>query len=126
MSDANNRQVAGEHYKAGYQHWDWSRDIELNPMQYQISKYVTRSRKKNGLQDLEKALHFAEKELENVVAKMAKIATLTDEYFKSNQLTADETYILRRVSHLSMPDIESLEEVIVSLRGMIQNQKEQG
>lgn len=125
MSDANNRQVAGDHYKSGYQHWDWARDIGLNPMQYQISKYVTRSRKKNGLQDLEKDLHFAEKERENMIAQMHKISALTDEYVRANNLTHEEAVVIKRVSLLATPDIEMMEDIILNIKSMIQIQKEQ-
>lgn len=59
MSVANSKQVGGNHYKTGtVEHWD-----VFGP-EYLIAsatKYVGRWRKKNGVQDLEKALHYAEK-----------------------------------------------------------------
>ena len=62
MASANQRQVAGDHYKkAKYQHWDFAADNRLGYFEGQITKYVTRWREKNGIQDLEKALHFADK-----------------------------------------------------------------
>lgn len=61
---ANEKQVAGDHYRAKLQHWDFVVMMKLNYFEGQITKYVTRHRKKNGIQDLEKALHFAEKHLE--------------------------------------------------------------
>lgn len=60
--DPNKRQVAGSHYAAPIQHWDYvilalgHRYLEGN-----ITKYVTRHRKKNGIQDLQKALHYLDK-----------------------------------------------------------------
>lgn len=67
---ANERQVGGAHYRSGMQHWDLI-------SQYQgsvyligcITKYLTRWRKKNGLQDLEKALHYLDKLMELVQAQ---------------------------------------------------------
>lgn len=63
---ANETQVGGEHYKrAGkHQHWDFAALNKLRYFDGQITKYVTRWRNKNGLQDLEKALHFCEKLIE--------------------------------------------------------------
>lgn len=61
---ANNRQVGGEHYKAEYQHWDFVHDLDLDYWQACASKYVTRARKKNGLEDLQKAPHYLQKRAE--------------------------------------------------------------
>lgn len=60
---ANNKQVGGTHYAEGgeVQHWDF---IAMNNLSYLVgcaTKYITRHRKKNGRQDLEKALHYVEK-----------------------------------------------------------------
>lgn len=68
MTSANTRQVGGEHYKGAYQHWDWAIDIKLGPLEYALTKYVARWRKKNGMQDLQKSLHYAEKLIEVVKA----------------------------------------------------------
>lgn len=66
MSNANTQQVGGGHYKGTtYQHWDFvmialaGRYLEGN-----ITKYVTRWRKKNGLEDLKKARHYLTKLIE--------------------------------------------------------------
>lgn len=70
--NANNKQVAGTHYnagEAGIQHWDL---VHANDLCYLVgcaTKYLTRFRKKSGLQDLQKALHYTEKLVE-VNAKM--------------------------------------------------------
>lgn len=59
---ANDRQVGGAHYGGGeYQHWDWIHDCRIPYTPATASKYVDRWRKKNGKQDLEKALHYLEK-----------------------------------------------------------------
>lgn len=64
MSKANEKQVGGSHYQAVYQHWDMVIEHDLNYFEGQITKYVMRARKKNGLQDLQKAQHFLEKYME--------------------------------------------------------------
>jgi hypothetical protein len=59
---ANERQVGGDHYKgAEYQHWDYAHDVKLHGLPWAASKYVSRHRKKNGKQDLEKAVHYYDK-----------------------------------------------------------------
>jgi hypothetical protein len=62
MSTANDRQVAGSHYRASLQHWDYVVGaLENRYLEGQLTKYVFRWRKKNGLQDLDKSLHYAQK-----------------------------------------------------------------
>lgn len=61
---ANERQVDGQHYKSSLQHWDYVVANELDYFQAQITKYITRWKKKNGLKDLLKAQHFLEKYIE--------------------------------------------------------------
>lgn len=68
---ANERQVAGNHYgKITYQHWDFAVDVDLSYLIGCASKYVTRWRDKNGVQDLEKALHYLQKAEETDVLAM--------------------------------------------------------
>jgi hypothetical protein len=61
---ANDKQVGGEHYKSDIQHWDYVHANNLDYFQAQITKYVERHKKKNGKEDLEKAMHFLEKYIE--------------------------------------------------------------
>ena len=62
---ANSRQVGGNHYATGGpQHWDMVAQFNLDYFQGQITKYLFRWRKKNGVQDLEKARHFLDKYIE--------------------------------------------------------------
>ena len=65
---ANEKQVAGNHYKTSNpdipQHWDIVALHNLDYFQGQITKYVMRWKNKNGLQDLQKAMHFLEKYIE--------------------------------------------------------------
>lgn len=65
---ANERQVAGDHYRGAMQHWDYVIANDLDYFQGQITKYVGRWKKKNGMQDLEKAQHFLEKYIEEIRA----------------------------------------------------------
>ena len=59
MLSANQHQEGGSHYAGSFQHWDFvceclgGRYLEGN-----LTKYIARWRKKNGLQDVKKALHY--------------------------------------------------------------------
>lgn len=65
MAKANSEQVGGDHYKGvAVEHWDIVAQHELDYFQGQITKYVMRWKKKNGIQDLLKAEHFLRKYIE--------------------------------------------------------------
>ena len=91
---ANDKQVGGSHYRAQVQHWDMVADHQLNYFEGQITKYVMRARKKNGKQDLEKAMHFLEKYLEVydklVPPKVDFILNLEDDIPKLGPVRAPE------------------------------------
>lgn len=61
---ANARQVGGDHYRTSIQHWDYVWANGLDYFQAQITKYVSRWKKKGRLQDLHKARHFLDKYIE--------------------------------------------------------------
>lgn len=64
LQKANETQVGGAHYKGPYQHWDLVWDCDMGYFTGQITKYIARHAKKNGLQDVQKAIHFARKLVE--------------------------------------------------------------
>lgn len=81
MSEANKRQVAGEHYRvngAELQHWDIVEMFRLDYFQGQVTKYLFRWRHKNGVEDLEKAAHYLEKYIELEKAKELQTKIDTD------------------------------------------------
>lgn len=57
---ATDKQVGGSHYNMPYQPIKFITENKLNFIQGNIIKYVSRYKSKNGRQDLEKALHYAE------------------------------------------------------------------
>lgn len=61
---ANDRQINGDHYRGAIQTWDYIVANDLGFLEGNIVKYVTRFRKKNGVQDLEKARHYLDKLIE--------------------------------------------------------------
>jgi hypothetical protein len=65
-SETNKSQVGGTHYrtKTGMQHWDLMAAHGVGYLEGQASRYVFRWRKKNGIEDLQKARHFLLKIIE--------------------------------------------------------------
>ena len=87
MTTANEKQISNKHYAAQYQHWDWVHDVGLGYHAGNATKYITRAFKKNGKEDLQKALHYIAKceELQvpfvdngGIVAKTVKLAQAND------------------------------------------------
>lgn len=73
---ANNKQVGGDHYRRlEYQHWDFITDLRLPYLIGCATKYPTRWRGKNGLEDLRKAVHYVDKAEERGIVGIE----LTDE-----------------------------------------------
>jgi hypothetical protein len=70
MTEANKRQVGGDHYmNMGVQPWrameSWMTDEQLiGFMMGNVIKYVARWQDKNGIEDLRKASHYLEKLIE--------------------------------------------------------------
>lgn len=66
MTEANKRQVGGDHYRkmGALEHWDLVALYDWDYYQGQITKYVMRWRAKGGIQDLEKARHVLDKYIE--------------------------------------------------------------
>lgn len=107
---ANRRQVAGQHYAASVQHWDYVIEaLDGRYLEGNITKYVCRHRKKNGLQDLEKALHYLDK-LEELV-KEGKIRPLIRvssfsmaTFISDNGLNTSEAFIVKRLAYWCRED----------------------
>lgn len=68
---ANDRQVGGDHYAAGksLQHWDIVEDHQVPYLEGNATKYMSRWHKKNGIQDIEKSLHYLDKIMEGAKAR---------------------------------------------------------
>ena len=57
------KQIGGKHYKMKIQPWTFIRENDLNPFQANVIKYVVRYQKKNGIEDLNKIIHYCELEI---------------------------------------------------------------
>lgn len=115
-TDANAKQVGGDHYRSTYQHWDWVTEIGMPYILGCATKYLVRWRKKNGLQDLEKALHYVEKAKElNVGIQGDKIKLRMTELFIATNMQGQEqeTNILLQILIGNYPNaIEQLNALI--------------
>jgi hypothetical protein len=58
-----------KHYVSEYQHWDLVINTGMGYLNGNATKYIARWRLKNGLEDLQKALHYIDKLIEQVPAE---------------------------------------------------------
>jgi hypothetical protein len=96
-------QVGGNHYAADYQHWDWAEEIQLGAMEYAATKYITRWRRKDGLQDLKKARSYVQKLLELHLTKGRKsrdtyVRGALDKFCTQNDVTGRERDVCLQLS----------------------------
>lgn len=64
--DANTKQIGGNHYrKQKFQHWDFVLATGIGYLEGCATKYLSRWQDKNGLEDLEKPVHYIEKMIES-------------------------------------------------------------
>lgn len=67
---ANNKQVGGDHYKSQeIEPWDFVISNKLGFLEGNAIKYIARHTKKNGAEDIKKAIHYLEKLLETLERK---------------------------------------------------------
>lgn len=109
--NASNRQVGGSHYKSnGVQHWDYCVEVNVPNLEYAATKYISRWRKKNGLQDLQKAQHYIEKRIESITTGkgILRAARRNDDIFEAfcndNSLSYEERLLCDTVMHWKRMD----------------------
>lgn len=121
---ANEMQVGGNHYKTAYEHWDVCIKLGMGfpYLSCTATKYIARWRKKDGLKDLQKALHYINKLLEiapedleheeDIVGIAEEIAIFS----KANSLTDEESaVILQLMSYENRADILVAREALVTI-----------
>lgn len=122
-SNPNERQIGGSHYRASIQHWDLIEDHRCGYLEGCATKYLTRWRKKNGRQDLEKALHYAEKLLERRVRGLVKPRGFVPHetmmaYSRANELTEGEHEAIRLLT--SWQDVSDIRRACAIIQQMLQ------
>lgn len=120
---ANGKQIGGDHYKSDYQHWDWVLHVHLPYLPAQVTKYLSRWRKKNGLQDLKKADHFLDKFMEAEEARQHNIVNRTAQFVLNNEFDKTEEYILKKIISYHIGNHLNLVTASEMLKAMIQDQE---
>lgn len=97
---ANDYQVGGDHYLAKFQHWDLAAENRLGYFEGQVTKYLTRWRRKNGTQDLDKAMHYLQKLIEAIQdgtlsLPLSRTPLMLETFSVQNGLTLEEKGIFR-------------------------------
>lgn len=117
--DANSRQVGGTHYQSRYQHWDLAEDLGLSYLEGCATKYVARARKKKqAVEDLQKARHYLQKLVENGRTSERKLTTLVicrkvSEFAEANGLSALEQAFIYIISTWTFTEELTLAERIL-------------
>lgn len=109
MNEANERQVGGQHYAAPFQHWDFVEFVNLGYLPAQVTKYVCRWKKKNGLQDLQKAAHFLAKFIETEKLRVTTVQRFANNFVNSNELGMEERQIVMLIAQHHCSTITLLE-----------------
>lgn len=120
---ANDVQVGGAHYKGvNYQHWDYAADSSFGYFEGQITKYISRHTKKNGLQDVQKAGHFLDKTIELARAgryspmNATATAGMATRFIETNDLGNLESIVVRAVNAWSrIWELEKAREAVTRL-----------
>ena len=114
--DANEYQIGGDHYRSEFQHWDWAIKTGQPYILGCATKYISRWRKKNGIQDLRKALHYLSKACEEGIYFAARSDHPANSRFL-NQLNKQDSEILFKICQ---NDLEGAQELLSDLIGEIE------
>ncbi len=119
MSDkANDRQVGGDHYKKfEYEPWDFFDQASIHPIMAFAIKYIIRWRDKNGVADLEKAIHCLEKSIEICILVEYSHSTLWANFKK--QFPTQERTIMNSIENCDY------EQAVIEIQNLIDKEKEQ-
>lgn len=129
---ANNLQVSGNHYKSSIQHWDLVAATDMNYFQGNITKYVTRFKKKNGLEDIKKALHYLDKYIElryrgvfvsTEYTELGGVGVLTAatlaEFGEANMLDQTQLDLFQLILDNGLEDLTTARNLLVFYAGSI-------
>src|SRR6516164_8130135 len=124
---ANNRKIP--HYASEYQHWDLVVAIPMSYLAGCSTKYVARWRKKGGVDDLHKAMHYLDKLIETYLpVPIARTMTRSEIQYEVSRFSAanhlsiiEEEYILLLSNYRYEDDLRTarliLEDIIELAEG---------
>ena len=96
---ALSQQIGGDHYKKyAYQPVEFSVQAKLSFIQGSIVKYIVRYEDKNGLEDIQKVIHYAElaKELRHVPKPKPYQLTYVHKFCTENKLSTLQNEVVRK------------------------------
>lgn len=105
--NVNEKQVGGNHYRSGYQHWDLVLTHGLHYLLGCATKYITRS-KVDRRQDLDKAKHYIEKMVDANRSKQVAIGCIP---FPTR---IDDVQFYARENRLSFREYEAILAIIMA------------
>lgn len=129
----NQIQIGGSHYKSDFQHWDYAIvSLENRYLESAATKYISRWKKKNGIQDLEKSKHYLQKALEALAKGLInplvpRAYTKADDaenalqaFFICSSIEQEEQKIIRLISYWEKP--EDLELALTYIQDLIEEE----
>ena len=129
---ANDKQINGTHYipkvGGGVQHWDYCVKTDVPNLEYAASKYVQRWREKNGIIDLNKAIHYLEKRIEVSSQGTGRWRgakpddDLFEKYVQDNKIPSYEAMTIYSIMH--WVHVRELKTAITSIKKLIQEESE--
>lgn len=121
--DANSMQVGGTHYQAKFQHWDLVIALKMPYLQAQITRYIARWRKKNGIEDLRKAQHYLAKFLEVEELRRTQYLTNIEKFIHENSLGEHERTVFINLARYEVGDIDNLLSVQAAITKLVNEYK---
>lgn len=115
----NNRQVGGDHYKSTFQHWDFVQFLNLAYIPAQITRYLGRWRKKNGIEDIEKALHYMDKHVQDEMLRHNDALQLLNTFIKENNLQEHEARVFNMLVNYQLGDFDRLYEARNTIKELL-------
>lgn len=100
MDNVNDIQIGGDHYNKPYQHWDWVIETNQGYVMGLATKYISRWRDKNGVEDLQKGKHCVQKIMDFMVQRnldpriVPEVIRMTDYYVLVNKIPEEDADIL--------------------------------
>lgn len=116
---ANEKQVGGDHYKTSFQHWDLVSRLKLPYMPAQITRYIARWRKKNGVEDLQKAIHYMQKFMEEESLKRASYRAEMERFLFENVIQEHERIVFNMLINYNLGDEDRLLEAYSAMQDLL-------
>jgi len=124
---ANDKKIP--HYASEYQHWDLAITLPMGYLEGCSTKYIARWRRKDGIEDLHKAMHYLDKLIEVYVPKpiprnmsRSEVQYEVSRFSAMNKLSViEEEYILLLSNYRYEDDLRTarliLEDIIELAEG---------